>query len=189
MLMGDTQEAEKQVALVLAKESTNRRALYLLAEIQTRRKDGAAALQTLDRIIQANPNDIEAQYRKGLLYIDIKDYDNARAMSDAMVKQFPKRAEGHRLQGFVHFFKQQYIDAIPALQKSLVLQPNAGAYYILGLSHYYRNEAEQAINQFQKALEINPSLTRARVHLALLLLQNKRTDDAIREAKAASSPG
>jgi putative PEP-CTERM system TPR-repeat lipoprotein len=182
-MMGDTQEAEKQLTSVLAKEPTNRRALYILAEIQTRRNDRTAALQTLDRIIQANPNDLDALYRKGLLYIEIKDYDNVRALADAMVKKFPKRAEGHRLQGFAHFFKQQYVDAIPALQRSLVLQPNAGTYYILGLSHSYRNEKEQAINQFQKALEINPSLTQARVQLAMLLLQGKRADDAIREVK------
>jgi putative PEP-CTERM system TPR-repeat lipoprotein len=184
-MMGDMQEAEKQITSVLEKEPTNRKALYLLAEIQTSRNDGTAALQTLDRVLQINPNDLEAQYRKGLLYIEIKDYDNARIVADAMIKQFPKRAESHRLQGFVYYFKQQYVDAIPALQRSLVMQPNAGTYYILGLSHYYRNEKEQAINQFQKALEVNPSLIQARVQLALLLLQVKRTDDAIKEVKTA----
>jgi putative PEP-CTERM system TPR-repeat lipoprotein len=121
------------------------------------------------------------------LYTEIKEYDKALALSETMIKQFPKRAEGHRLQGFVHFFKQQYIDAIPALQRSLVLQPNSGACYVLGLSHYYRNEAEQALNQFQKALDINPSMTQARVHLALVLLNKKRTDDAIREVKTVLS--
>lgn len=186
-MMGKTDEAERQIMSVLAKEPTDRRALYLLADIQISRKDRAAALQTLDRIIQASPNDIEAQYRKGLLQIEIKEYDNALSLSQAVIRQFPKRAEGHRLQGFAYFFKQQYIDAIPAFQRSLVLQPNPGACYILGLSHYYRNEEEQALNQFQKALEMNPSMTQARVHLALVLLNKKRTDDAIREVKTALS--
>jgi putative PEP-CTERM system TPR-repeat lipoprotein len=185
VIMGNMQEAETQLAPVMAKEPANKKALYLLAEIQTHRKDRPAALKTLDRIIQENHDDIEARYRKGLLYVESGDYDNALALSEAMMKQFPNRAEGHRLQGFVLFYKQQYRDAIALLQKSLLMQPNVGAYYILGLSHYYQNEAELAMNQFRKALDIKPSFTRARVHLALLLLNKQRVDDAIQEAKGA----
>jgi putative PEP-CTERM system TPR-repeat lipoprotein len=187
LMDGDAQEAEKRLALVLAKEPTNRQALFLLAEVHLRKKDTAAALQALDRIVQANPNDIEAQYRKGLLFIDMKEYDNARVVADVLVKKFPKQPEGHRLEGFVYFFKQQYSDAIPVFQRSVSVQPNAGVYYALGLSHYFRNEMEQAMNQLQRALEISPSFTQARVHLALLLLNRKRADDAVREAKTAIS--
>ncbi|MCK9417924.1 MAG: PEP-CTERM system TPR-repeat protein PrsT [Nitrospirae bacterium] len=181
--MGNAPEAEIQLAKVMEKEPENRKALFLLADIQTRRKDGAAALKTLDRIIQANPGDIEALYRKGLLFIESNDFDNALAISKDIIKQSPDWPEGHRLQGFALFFKKQYSDAIAPLQKALLQQPNAGTYYILGLTHYYRNEFEQAINQFQKALDLQPAFTRARVHLALLLLNKKMADEAIKEAK------
>lgn len=181
--MENVPEAEAQLAQVMAKEPANRKALFLLADIQTRGKDGAAALKTLDRIIQANPRDIEALYRKGLLYIENNDLDNALALSKDIIKQSADLPEGQRLQGFALFFKKQYSDAIAPLQKSLLQQPNAGTYYILGLTHYYRNEVEQSINQFQKALDLQPDLTRARVHLALLLLNKKRVDEAIKEAK------
>jgi putative PEP-CTERM system TPR-repeat lipoprotein len=181
--MGNAPEAEIQLALVTAKEPDNRKALFLLADIQKRRKDGAAALKTLDRIIQANPRDIEAQYRKGLLYIESNDFDNALSISTGIIRQSPDWPEGHRLQGFALFFKKQYNDAIAPLQKALLQRPNAGTYYILGLTHYYRNEVEQAINQFQKALDLQPAFTRARAHLALLFLNKKRVDEAIQEAK------
>jgi putative PEP-CTERM system TPR-repeat lipoprotein len=181
--MGNAPEAEIQLAQVMAKEPENRKALFLLAGIQIRRKDGAAALKTLDRVIQANPRDIEALYRKGLLYIESNDFDNALALSTSIIKQSQDWPEGHRLQGFALFFKKQYSDAIAPLQKSLLQQPNAGTYYILALTHYYRNEVEQAINQFQKALDLQPAYTPARVHLALLLLNKKRVDEAIKEAK------
>ncbi len=185
--MGNVPDAEIQLAQVLSKEPENRNALFLLAGIQTRRKDGAAALKTLDRIIQANPRDIEALYRKGLLYIKINDFDNALALSTSILKLSQDWPEGHRLQGFALFFKKQYGDAITPLQRSLLQQPNAGTYYILGLAHYYRNEVEQAINQFQKALDLQPAFTRARVHLALVLLNKKMADEAIREAKKVLS--
>jgi putative PEP-CTERM system TPR-repeat lipoprotein len=181
--MGNIPEAEILLAQVMAKEPQNRKALFLLANIQTRGKDRAAALKTLDRIIQNNPRDIEAVYRKGLLYIESNDFDNALALSTSITKQAPDWPEGHRLQGFALFFKKQYNDAIAPLQKSLLQQPNAGTYYILGLTHYYRNEVEQAINQFQKALDLQPDFARARVHLALLFLNKKRVDEAIQEAK------
>jgi putative PEP-CTERM system TPR-repeat lipoprotein len=181
--MGNAPEAEIQLAQVMAKEPENRKALFLLADIQTRRKDAAAALKTLDRIIQANPRDIEARYRKGLLYIESNDFDNALAISTGIIKQSPDWPEGLRLQGFALFFKKQYSEAIAPLQKALLQQPNAGTYYILGLTHYYRNEVEQAINQFQKALDLQPAFTRARAHLALLLLNKKMVEEAIQEAK------
>lgn len=183
--MGNIQEAETQLTQVLTKEPENRKALFLLVSIQKHRKDGAAALNTLDRIIQMNPRDIEAQYQKGILYIENGDFDKALALSHEVTKSFPELPEGHRLQGFASFFKKQYREAIAPLQRALLLQPNAGTYYLLGLTHYYRNESEQAVNQFQKALDLQPSLVRARVHLALLLLNKKRPDDAIREAKTA----
>jgi Flp pilus assembly protein TadD len=118
IMMGDAKKAEKLLTLVLAKEPANRKALFLLAEIQITRKDGAAAMQTLERIVQANPNDIEAQYRKGLLYIDMQEYDNARALADAMVQAIPKRPEA-TVSRVRPFFKQQYADAIPRF-RSLV---------------------------------------------------------------------
>lgn len=182
-MTGNNQEAETQLTQILEREPTNRKALYLLSDVQTQQKDRAAALKTLERIVQTNPGDIEAQYRKGLLYVENGDYDNALALSSQIVKQSPHRPEGHRLQGFIHFYKKQYSEAIASLQTSVSMQPNGGAYYVLGLSHYYRNEIEQAMNQFQKALDVNPSLTRARVHYAMALLSKKRVDDSIKELK------
>jgi putative PEP-CTERM system TPR-repeat lipoprotein len=184
-MMGDIEKAETLLTRLMTKEPENRKALYLLVDIQTSRKDNAAALNTLDRIIKASPRDVDARYRKGLLYIENGDFDNALALSQDMVEKFPERPEGHRLKGFSHFFKKQFTDALAPLQKSLVQQKNAGTYYILGLTHYYRNESEQAMNQFQKALDLQPSLTRARAHLALVLLHKKRADDAIKEARTA----
>ncbi len=183
VLTGNTQEAETQLAQILTKEPANRKALYLLADIQIRRKNSAQALQTFDRIIQANPRDIEAQYRKGLLYIENGEFDHALAVSQAMIKQSPKRAEGDRLRGFVLFDKQQFNDAIATLQKSLLVQPDVSAYYILGLSLYQRNEPEQAINQLQKALELRPSFALARIYLSMSLLKKNRVDDAVTEVK------
>jgi putative PEP-CTERM system TPR-repeat lipoprotein len=183
--MGDTDEAEAQINRVLARDPENRTALYLLVDVQTRRKDAASAANTLDRIIKANPNDTEAQYRKGLWHLERSEFDNALAASQAIIKKFPDRPEGHRLQGFALFFKKQYSDAVAPLQKTLLMQPNAGAYYMLGLVHYHRKEVEQAANQFQKALDLQPTFVRARAHLALLNLSRKRPDDAITEAKKA----
>jgi putative PEP-CTERM system TPR-repeat lipoprotein len=183
VMMGNTQEAEAHLMQILEKEPTSRTALYLLSDIQAQQKDRAAALKTLERLVQTNPNDSEAQYRKGLLYVESGDYERALALSREIVKQTPYRPEGHRLQGFIHFYKKQYSDAIASLQTSVLMQPYGGAYYVLGLSHYYRNETEQAMNQFQKALDINPFLTRARVHYAIALLNKKRVDDAIKELK------
>lgn len=186
-IMGNTPEAEKLLEQVIARDTGNRKAFFLLAEIQKNRNDIDAALRTLDRALQAHPGDMEAQYRKGILLIERADYDAALALSHAMIKQMPKRAEGHHLQGVVQFHKKQYNDAIITLQKSVQLQPNAATHHFLGLSHYFRNEDELAMGQFQKALDLQSGLVPSRVYLALLLLRKGRADDTVREAKTALS--
>jgi putative PEP-CTERM system TPR-repeat lipoprotein len=182
-IMGNSQEAERSLAQLLGKDPKNRSALFLLAELQTRQKNTAAALKTLDGVLSSNPKDVEAQYRKGWLYINAQDFDNALAVSRTLVQNAPQRAEGHQIEGFVHFYKQQFPEAADSFKKSLQFGQNAGTNYALGLALYAMKQEEQAVLQLQKALELAPSMTKARVQLAALLLHKKRTDDAIREAR------
>ncbi|MFZ3137787.1 MAG: XrtA/PEP-CTERM system TPR-repeat protein PrsT [Thermodesulfovibrionales bacterium] len=181
--MGKTDEAKSQIAEILTTEPSSKIGLYTLAEIQTKQNDKDAAIKTYDQILGYYPTEVEAFFKKGVLYLEIGKNEEALSVSDNLIKVFPKRPEGYRLKGIVLFYKKNFNDSTIVLQKSLSLQPHIITFYFLGLNHYYKNEYEQAMNQLQKALDINPSFTQARILTSLIHLKKNRTDDAIKEIK------
>ncbi|MCC6346517.1 MAG: PEP-CTERM system TPR-repeat protein PrsT, partial [Nitrospirales bacterium] len=182
LMRGENDEAKRQIEEVLQREPSRKDALFLLAEIRTSGHAADEAIATYDRIIRAYPSDVDAPFKKGVLMVGKGQHGPALALAETLVRDFPKDAQGYSLKGMALFYRKQFNDAIIALQKSLSLAPSTGGYYFLGLSHYYRNEPEQALSQLQRALDLTPSFTQARILVALVLLQQKRTDDAITEA-------
>ena len=182
-LMGNVREAKSHVSEILRNEPSNRDGLYILAELQTKEKDLDAAIKTYERIGKQHPSDIEAFFRKGILHIEKGDYDEALSLSQALIESFPRSPVAYRLKGMALFHKRNMDDAIAALQKSTALQPHPGAYYFLGFAHYYKNELEQALNQFLKVVDLNPTIVQARTLIAVILLKQQRTDDAIAEIR------
>lgn len=185
MHMASFKEARDYIEMALEKEPANRAALYVLAEIQLNQNEMDGAIETYGRIIEKYPSDTMAMFRKGVLYLKAGNYDEAMAISRSLLEAFPEKPEGHRLMGMVLFYKTDYDNAIIALQKSLAKGENEGAYYFLGLCHYYENELEQALGQFQRVLDFEPTQVQARIMVALVLLKQGRTDDAIIEIKRA----
>ncbi|HEX8948206.1 MAG TPA: XrtA/PEP-CTERM system TPR-repeat protein PrsT [Dissulfurispiraceae bacterium] len=180
---GGKEAAKAQISEVLRKEPANTDALYLLAGLQTDERNYDGALNTYDLILKGQPSASEAQFKKGMIYIQKKQYDQADALADKLVKGLPNRPQGHALKGVALFYKKNFNDSIASLQKSLAIMPTVNGYYYLGLSHYYKGEFEQAMSQFQRALDLNPSLVQARMLISLILLKQKRTDDAITEVR------
>jgi putative PEP-CTERM system TPR-repeat lipoprotein len=183
MMAGKSEEAKAQILEVLKKDPTEKRALFILAEIQTKGNDRDGAIKTYERILKSDPRDIRAFIGKVSLYIGKGDYDQSLSDSDKFIRDFPKRPEGYRLKGVVLYYKKSFSDAIVQLERSVSMQQDAGAFYYLGLCHYYKGEPEQAITSLQSALNLNPSFAQAGILSSVILLGQKRTDDAITEVK------
>jgi putative PEP-CTERM system TPR-repeat lipoprotein len=183
MRLGKVKEARAQLSSLLEKKPSDKKALTMLAYIQTSNNERDQALETYDIILKDHPTDLEALYKKGMLYVDKGRLDEADKIADKLTQGYPKMAEGYRLKGLVTFHKKDYAEAVSHLQKSITLQPNLGAYYVLGMSHYLRNEPEQALSELQKALDIDQSLFQARVLMSTILLSKNRVDSAIAEIK------
>jgi putative PEP-CTERM system TPR-repeat lipoprotein len=168
---------------IIQQDNKNSQAYYILASLEESSGNTENALSAYQQINKLNPNDFNALFRRGLLHINNKEYADAEKIAHDIIQKFPKRSEGYRLKGLVHFHKNQFGEAITALQQSIRLGPSIGAYYFLGLSHYRAGEYEQAISQFQKVLDFNPSFLQSRLMLSIVYLQLGRIDDAVTEAK------
>ncbi|RNC67196.1 MAG: PEP-CTERM system TPR-repeat protein PrsT [Desulfuromonadales bacterium] len=168
---------------IIRKDSKNTAAYYLLASFASSKGNREKEMEYYQKIYEVNPTDVNAAFRVGIMYLGKGELEKAHGIAGDLIGKFPKRAEGRRLKGMYLYTKKDYDQAITEFQSSLKLQQNPGTYYYLGLSYYKRNELENALSQFRKALDLAPSHHQARLLTSLVLLQQKRVDDAIAEAK------
>jgi putative PEP-CTERM system TPR-repeat lipoprotein len=183
MKMGKTGDAMSRITEALREDPSNISALYVLAELQTRKNDLDAAVDTFERILKDRPSDPEALFRKGMLHMKAGQYDEALSASDEIIENFSDMPEGYKLKGIALLYKNNFSDSMVFLQKSLSIRPDGGGHYFLGLCHYHKRELEQAMSQLYRALDFDPSFARARALISLILLMQKRVDDAITEIR------
>lgn len=183
MEMGQTHEALSLINDMLAKDPSDRMALHIRAEIERRSSEKDAALKTYELILDSYPSDFRALAGKGNLLLEKARYEEALLTADRLVMNYAGIYEGYRLKGILLFHTKDYGGAMLNLQKSISLNPTAGAYYFLGLCHYRKKEFEHALSQLHRALDLDPSFVQARTVVSLILLEQRRMDDAINEIK------
>lgn len=174
----------KQVLEELVQASPREsRAYHMLAAIEKKGGNSDRALEIYRRAVAANPSDTLAAYRMGMIFLEKGDLKSADSTADGLIKNYPKRADGHRLKGLVYYQRRQYAEAITSLQNSIRIAPTLEAYYFMGLCHYGKGELESSLSQFRVILDRVPTSRQARLMTATVLLAQKRTDDAITEIR------
>ncbi|HLP30378.1 MAG TPA: tetratricopeptide repeat protein, partial [Geothrix sp.] len=113
--------------------------------------------------------------------LELGEIDAAGATAAGLLQKFPQGGEGHRLKGMVAYHLKRYPEAIADLQTANKLQASVSGYYFLGLSHYHQGELESALNQFRLILDRVPTFIQARLLTGMVLLRQKRLDDAVAE--------
>lgn len=159
----------------------NKRALYLWAdtEILLGRKDQALAIYK--KLAEISPSDPVAPYKAGLMHFEMGDLAVTETMAGELIKKFPANAEGYRLKGIVSYRQKNFTEAITSLQHANKIQSSLSGYFFLGLSLFGNGELESAMNQFRTILDQTPLFHQARLLTGIILLQQKRFDDAIME--------
>jgi putative PEP-CTERM system TPR-repeat lipoprotein len=178
---GKEQQARLLLQEVIRSEPRNVQAYYVLAALETTSGNTEGALSAYRKISEINTKDPIAIYRIGVIQVDMGEPGKADKTADMLQKKFPKRSEGYRLKGIIHYQNRNYIAAIAELMTSINIQPSQESYYFLGLSLYGRGELENALSQFRRILDVNPSFVRARLLTSIILLRQGRLDDSIAE--------
>jgi tetratricopeptide (TPR) repeat protein len=96
-----------------------------------------------------------------------------------MIKEFPDKAEGHRLMGLYLSREGKFDEAVTSLSKSIRIQPDLETYYLLGLAYYYLGNLEMAVTQFQTVLDYSPGFVQARVMQGEIFLRQGRGAEAL----------
>ena len=158
-------------------------AYELLAKLEMSRNQPTLALGVLQKLYDLDPSNINALYMQGIIYLDSNDFDNAHQIADKIAANAPGHYRASQLKGLVAYRQGSFQDAIVSLLQSLKAAPDTLTYYFLGLCHYRLDDLELAISQFNQVLDAQPDFSQARLMLAMVLLQQHRTEDCIREVR------
>jgi tetratricopeptide (TPR) repeat protein len=111
-----------------------------------RKKIYRKALQEFDKAIELDPNNYEAYFWRGRVYIKVKRLKEATVDFQMVIKLKPDYAEAYDNLGWLHLQLEEYDESINYLSKSLELKPNDGwAYYTRGRCYFQKGDLQKAL--------------------------------------------
>ncbi len=151
-------------------------------------REGREAVQ---RALMINPNLATAHSVLGRIKMNYDwDWSGAGIALQRSLKLEPNNARvlGNAAAFFMVMDRQE--EGISMMRRVAQLDPlNQSAHFNLGTYAYYTGRLDEAANVLRKALEINPKGLGIHLILGLVLLAEKRPQDALMEIKQETDPG
>jgi tetratricopeptide (TPR) repeat protein len=137
------------------------------------------AAASFQQVIAAKPQDAEAYYNLGTLYLRKNSLADARRYLEQTLKLRPEYAEAWNNLGMIAGQEGQAEEAIRDFQKCLELRPDY-VIALLNLGNLYRRQgvAEEAGKLLGHALEIEPDNPEANYSLGMLYARQQQLDRA-----------
>ncbi len=127
------------------------------------------------QVIAAKPNEPEAYYNLGTLYLRKNDFAEARQYLEQTVKLRPNYPEAWNNLGMIAAQQGQADDAIRDFQQSLRLRPDY-AIALLNLGNVYRRQGNfaEAEKLLKRALELEPDNSEVNYNLGMLYARQEQ---------------
>jgi Tfp pilus assembly protein PilF/peroxiredoxin len=137
------------------------------------------AAASFQNVIATKPNEPEAYYNLGTLYLRRNDLPDARSYLEQAVKLRPEYPEAWNNLGMIAAQQGQADEGVRNFQKSLHLRPDY-AIALLNLGNLYRRQGnlDEAEKLLDRAVELEPENPEARYSLGMLYARQERLDRA-----------
>jgi tetratricopeptide (TPR) repeat protein len=110
-----------------------------------------------ERSLQANPNNLRAEYKKGLALLLGEKNDEAIEQFNIILKKDAYFAIAYEGLGRAYFNKKEYSEAEINFQKALKMNPTLWkAFNFLGNIYDFQKRFEEAVRAYESALVIKP---------------------------------
>jgi len=137
------------------------------------------AIQSGIKASKLTPNDLDALFNLGLVFLDVKDVVSVKEIFTNILKKIESGAvlkrnlwEVFHLKGFSYHRLNLFFDAKGAYEEAIRLNPRyAEAYNSLGTVLRDMQHLERALVCFTKAVSIKPDFEIARLNLGMMQLQ------------------
>ena len=138
------------------------------------------AIRAFDQAIFEDINCEEAYFQKGLMQMELKQFNNATSTFSFFIALNDKSQEAWKKLGIALFNRRKINEAVVAFQNSIELDENdAEPFFYLGKSFHKLNRMEESEINFRRALEIDPSSIQIKYYLANLYADNFKDKEAI----------
>jgi tetratricopeptide (TPR) repeat protein len=191
---GDTPQAVALLRRAIVSDPRNV-GLYLdFASISMDHQSFPAGIAMINSGLNLQPNAAELYLARGVLYVQVAQYDQAEADFDKANALDPGQAIGSAALGLEAVQKSSPDEALATVQSKLAKKPNDA--YLLFLQAEILNqkgaeagseEFQTAMNSAKKAVALQPGLGAAHDLLAKLYLQAGQNREAIEESRKALS--
>ncbi|CAD8119259.1 unnamed protein product [Paramecium primaurelia] len=112
------------------------------------------AVEQCDKVLNADPQNLHALYRKGLSLINWKEYEQAISCIEKALKSNPNYSICYFIKGNSLHNLNKYEDAISCYDKAIQIDPNyAQAYINKGISLRILNKHQLAIANYELAIK------------------------------------
>lgn len=138
----------------------------------TQERDLAKAVQAYHKVLELEPNYVEAYNNLAIVYQEMGDLEKARLAYQKSIELNPRYEKAYNNLGILLYLQERYEESIGAFQKALAINPhNMESYVNLGILFKKLGQMDQAIECYQKALRIKPLNPEAHYNIALLYEQ------------------
>lgn len=110
-----------------------------------------------DKVIKKNNKNAQAFYEKGVIYTDLKEYDNAIANFGKAIQFDPALGKAYYGRAKAYIFKDDYGKAIEDCSKAISIAPkSSGGYTCRGSAYFWKGDYDKAIENCSLAIDIDP---------------------------------
>lgn len=142
--------------------------LLELAQAHAKLKDYPAAIRTLERLLELNPNSVEARLSLGNAYLLSQHPQDALTQANAALALDPKHSAALKLKGNLQYLMADLDGALSSFVTLLEHHPqDEDGAYMLGRIYYQEGRIDHATGQFLRVLKINPKAYKAYDNLGL----------------------
>ncbi len=182
-------EAIKVYSKVLETEPTDQFSRDHRAQCAIQENNQKLALSDSAAMLRANPALPNARLRRALALIDQKNYGLAAEQARLLESQNPDQQWPHLAASRIYRLIDQKTEALQAINRALVIAPNADAYVERALLMNY-NGREAPLADLEEALALDPNNAGALEFKGKLLFEEGRIDEAANlfEKAAAAQP-
>jgi tetratricopeptide (TPR) repeat protein len=134
--------------------------LYIQLGDYYRERDGidlSNALGQYNKALEMDPKYTRALLRKGVLYVNVKNYDQGLSHYNEAIEQDPNFAPAYREKAELLYKAGRYKQAIDSYAKYLELNQNCRVQQRYATFVYLTKEYQTAITELEKALPCDPS--------------------------------
>jgi len=126
-----------------------------LAFLQLRKGDDIAAAETLDRLLEREPNDAYGRRTAGVLAVRHREWEAARVHFGAYLENEPDSADAHLMMGNLLLETGEIDEAVEHLEQSVELDPSVPtAHRSLGKAYELAERPEEAIKSLERYLDL-----------------------------------